>query len=106
MSILRNKHARRMISLVLTLLLVAVTVVPAFADGSPTNPNCWGTVTSQRASTYHDVGQHVSSQSEPRTGLGNVARQLYDLGLTNGPHVSDLGSFIASVDGLDATQCP
>ena len=106
MSTLRNKHVRRMISLTLALLLVMVAVVPALADGSPTNPNCWGTVTSQRASTYHDIGQHVSSQSEPRAGLGNVARQLYDLGLTSGPHVSDLGSFLASIDGLDATQCP
>ena len=106
MSTLRNKRSRRMISFVLALLLVAASVVPVFAAGSPTNPNCWGTVTSQRASTLHDIGQHVSSQSEPRAGLGNVARQLYDLGLTSGPHVSDLGSFLASVDGLDATQCP
>lgn len=103
---LRNKNARRVISLILTLLLVAFTVVPALADGSPSHPNCWGVVTSQRASTYHDLGEHASSQSTPRSGLGNVARTLYSLGLTSGPHVSDLGSFLASADGLDATQCP
>ncbi|HEX9330947.1 MAG TPA: hypothetical protein VF896_03590 [Anaerolineales bacterium] len=108
MTTIRNKRAKRIIihSLILALLLMVVTFAPALADGGPTNPNCWGTVTSQRASTVHDIGEHVSSQSEPRDGLGNVARELYDLGLTGGPHVSDLGSFLASVDGLDATQCP
>jgi hypothetical protein len=108
MSTIRNKRAQRVMvhSLILALLLLVVTVVPALAAGGPTHPNCWGTVTSQRASTLHDIGKHVSSQSEPRAGLGNVARELYNLGLTSGPHVSDLGSFLASVDGLDATQCP
>jgi len=91
--------------IILTVLLTAAMVTPALADG-PTNPNCWGTVTSQRAVALHDIGQHVSSQSEPRLGLGNVARLLFNLGLTSGSHVSDLGSFLASVDGLDATQCP
>ena len=84
-------------SLILALMLVAVTFVPAFADNGK---NCWGVVTSQRASTYHDLGEHSSSQSEPRLGLGNVAR------LFGFDHVSELGSFLASVDGLEATQCP
>lgn len=94
-----HKRSKRIIvhSLILALMLVAVTFVPAFADDGR---NCWGTVTSQRASTAHDVGEHSSSQSEPRLGLGNVAR------LFGFEHVSDLGSFLASVDGMDATQCP
>jgi hypothetical protein len=93
------RRSKRIIvhSLILALMLVAVIVVPAFADDGR---NCWGTVTSQRASTVHDIGQHSSSQSEPRLGLGNVAR------LFGFEHVSELGSFLASVDELDATQCP
>jgi hypothetical protein len=78
-------------------MLLSVSFGPAFADDGR---NCWGTVTAQRASTVHDVGEHSSSQSEPRLGLGNVAR------LFGFAHVSDLGSFLASVDELDATQCP
>ena len=81
-------------------------VVPALADGRPGNPECWGRVTAQRASTTHDLGEHSSGQSEPRLGLGNVAHALFELGLTSGPHVSDLGSFLAAVDELDATRCP
>jgi len=64
--------------------------------GSPDNPNCWGVVTSQRASTQHDVGEHASSQAVPRSGLGNNPFG----------HVSDLGSFLAGIDGIDATNCP
>jgi hypothetical protein len=99
MSTTKDTRSKRIImhSFILALLLLAVTFVPAFADDGR---NCWGTVTSQRASTVHDVGEHSSSQSEPRLGLGNVAR------LFGFEHVSDLGSFLASVDGLDATQCP
>ncbi len=96
-----------MIKLIRILLVVSVllgwTVSSALA-AAPANPNCWGVVTSQRASTLHDLGQHVSSQPTPRLGLGNVARLLSDL--TGGTHVSDLGSFLASVDQIDATQCP
>jgi hypothetical protein len=67
--------------------------------------SCWGVVTSQRASTLHDVGEHSSSfAGEPRLGLGNVARALSDL--TGGSHVSDLGAFLATADGIDATHCP
>jgi hypothetical protein len=78
-------------------MLLAFSAAPAFAaDGQ----NCWGVVTSQRASTFHDIGQHSSSQSEPRLGLGNVAR------LFGFDSVGELGSFLASVDGADATHCP
>ena len=95
----RNRYSRQIIihSLLLALMLAAITFVPAFADDGR---NCWGTVTAQRASTAHDLGQHSSAQSEPRLGLGNVAR------LFGFDHVSELGSFLASLDGLDATQCP
>src|ERR1041385_6026101 len=56
-------------------LLAAMTAVPVFAD-MPPDADCWGTVVSQRAVADHDIGQHSSSQSEPRLGLGNVARLL------------------------------
>jgi hypothetical protein len=94
-----NRRSRQILvnSLLLALMLGAMTFVPAFADDGR---NCWGTVTAQRASTAHDVGEHSAAQSEPRLGLGNVAR------LFGFDHVSELGSFLASVDGLDETQCP
>jgi hypothetical protein len=74
---------------------------PVSATAQPANPECWGVVTSQRASTEFDVGAHSSAQSEPRLGLGNVA----DL-LTGSHQPGALGSLLASIDELDATHCP
>jgi hypothetical protein len=72
---------------------VALALAPS-AGAERTNASCWGTVTSQRATTVHDIGEHASSQSEPRTGLGNLG------------FPGDVGAFLASIDELDATHCP
>jgi hypothetical protein len=62
--------------------------------GQPENPNGFGTVVSQKASHYHDVGEHSSSQDEPRQGVGNVAR---DDG-SPGDHPGDHGGFVGGLD--------
>ena len=85
--------------------LVAALGVAAFgargaAAERPANPECWGVVTSQRATALHDVGEHSSAQEEPRTGLGNLP-DLFGV-----EHVSDIGTFLAGVDGIDETSCP
>lgn len=68
--------------------------------------NCWGVVSSQLAHVEGGIGEHSSSQSSPRLGLGNVARLFYDLGLIDDPHVSDLGTLLAQLDEYDETACP
>jgi hypothetical protein len=82
---------------------IALVSLPtgAIAD-PPATPNCLGVVTSQRAVAHHDIGQHASSQEEPRFGLGNVATQV----LGEDAHVGDLGAFLGEIDGDDATNCP
>ena len=74
---------------------------PVGAADPPTNPECWGVVVSQRASTDHDLGQHISSQSEPRSGIGNVANDA-----TGSYQPGQLGTLLASIDGDAATHCP
>jgi hypothetical protein len=74
---------------------------PVGAAEPPANPECWGVVSSQRASSAHDIGEHSSAQSEPRLGIGNVA----DL-FTGSHQPGALGSFLASVEGLAETACP
>ncbi len=75
--------------------------------GQPDNPNGFGTVVSQKGSTYHDVGKHSSSQEEPRQGVGNVARNDG----AKGDHPGDHGCFVGDLDdtvGADpkgATDC-
>jgi hypothetical protein len=87
------------------LLIAGLVAGPAFAAG-PDNNQCWGQVTSQRAVAYGDVGSHASAQDTPRLGLYNTAKLLYSLNLIEEPTVWDLGSGLASLDGLDATYCP
>jgi hypothetical protein len=62
--------------------------------GQPENPNGFGTVVSQKASHYHDVGEHSSSQSEPRQGVGNVSRNDG----SPGDHPGDHGGFVGNLD--------
>jgi hypothetical protein len=96
------------------LLLAAVAGVAGrtVEAAKPDNPECWGVVVSQRATTYQDIGAHSSSQEEPRLGLGNFARLLFELGLSAGPHISDAATVAALLDDLvgqdplGVTQCP
>jgi hypothetical protein len=62
--------------------------------GQPDNPNGFGTVVSQKGSHYHDVGQHSSSQDEPRQGVGNVSRNDG----AQGDHPGDHGGFVGELD--------
>ena len=85
--------------IVVAALVMLALALPQAAWASPGTNSCWGTVTSQRATTVHDIGEHAAAQSEPRAGLGNLAQ---DLGIS----VGEVGAFLASVDGLEATHCP
>jgi hypothetical protein len=75
---------------------------PAASADLPDNPNCLGVVTAQRAVALHDIGEHASSQDEPRLGLGNAAEAV----LGEGTHVGEFGAFLGEIDGIDATNCP
>ena len=90
---------KKILVVVLAVLLLSISSQQAAAD-KPANPQCWGTVTSQMAIASQGMGEHASSFESPREGLGNVAR------LNGFPHISDLGSFLAGIDGLPETECP
>lgn len=79
-----------------------VTAPAALADTPPADANCLGVVTSQRAVADRDLGEHSSSQEEPRLGLGNVAEEV----LGEGTHVGEFGAFLGEIDGNPATNCP
>jgi hypothetical protein len=94
---------RKSIRLAATLLSLGIALgAPALAAAAD-NSRCWGTVTSQRAVAYGDVGEHSSMfAGEARLGLANVARLLVGEDATLG----DLGEALGDLDGLDATSCP
>jgi hypothetical protein len=92
---------RRIVLIVTLALVMALIVAPQVALAvPPDSANCWGQVTSQRATSTQDIGEHSSQQTEPRVGLGNLARILgFD-------SVGEMGAFLAEVDGIEATSCP
>jgi hypothetical protein len=86
------------------LTMTASIVTSSFAE-SPKNG--WGLVTSQEATSEHDIGQHSSNpdpsdpdHDTPRSGLGNVAEAF-----TGSKNSSDLGCLLASIDDNPATGC-
>jgi hypothetical protein len=90
-------------TIALTLALSAgIVTAPAASADTPENPECLGVVTAQRAVANHDIGDHASSQEEPRLGLGNVTRLV----LGDDAHIGDFGSFLGEIDGDPATNCP
>jgi hypothetical protein len=91
-----------------TRLVAGAALVVATVGGSATaagaqspngeDKNCWGVVTSQLAG-LGGLGEHASQQDVPRVGLGNLSRSLgFD-------HISEMGTFLAEIDGIDATEC-
>lgn len=117
------------ISLVLAGLLMALALAypgPACAappDGrgntgaetrsteKPDNPRGFGSVTSQRAVEDHDIGTHVSGQSTPHLGVGNVAANdgaLFTLSGTTdtGTRPGDHAVAIGALSGYDPTVRP
>ena len=84
---------------------MGTTAGTVLATGPGLN-NCWGTVVSQRASFYHDIGEHYSSQAEPRVGVGNLAHDVFNMS------VGELASLLGTLDdgfGQDpagVTHCP
>ena len=83
----------------------AQAAAPAGSGPSSNGSNCWGVVSAQLAEVEGGLGEHTSSQTLPRLGLGNVARLFFEMGLIDDPSVSALGSFLASLDEYDETTC-
>lgn len=91
---------------IIALPALAMTSTASAAPGGSVPANCWGVVSAQLARADGGLGKHASSQDNPRSGLGNVARLLFDLGFISDPHVSDLGALLAELDEFDETVCP
>lgn len=92
---------RRRFGLALATAAFAVSIAAPAAFAATPDEACWGTVSQQLARYSGGLGAHVSAQSEPRLGLGNVAR----LFLGDDAKVYELGQLLASIDGIDETTC-
>ena len=83
-------------------LSILVSSVAAAGVGDHDTPikSCFGIASGQRASVVGDTGEHASSFDEPRLGIGQLIFKVF--GFTS---IGEAGSFLATVDGIDATSC-
>jgi hypothetical protein len=93
---------KRLVILSVVVLVLGSALPSVALSAPPPSPNCWGVVTSQRATTEGDIGEHASDP-----GADLTPDRPGRAGLGNSPfgHVSNLGSFLATIDGLAATHC-
>jgi hypothetical protein len=93
----------------LTVLLVvactlSVASAPASVQADPGDKACWGQATKVFAKTGV-MGEHASQQTNPRLGLRNLARALYEKGDIPDDTMQALGAFVASALGLSIDAC-
>jgi hypothetical protein len=65
---------------------------------------CWGQASAVFAQ-MGEMGAHSSSQSQPRLGLRNLARELADAGVIPDDSMAALGAFVADALGLSIDAC-
>jgi len=76
----------------------------ASVQAAPDGNSCWGQASAVFARTGV-MGEHSSQQANPRYGLRNLARALYDAGVLPNDSLQALGAFVASELGLSIDAC-
>jgi hypothetical protein len=74
-------------------ITVGVSAAPALAYTDA----CWGQASAALAQ-MREMGPHASQQEEPRDGLANLAKYLYDDGVLDAPTLQALGAYLVSID--------
>ena len=85
-------------------LLVSVLLVSTVAQAAPNDKACWGQATAVFA-RMGEMGKHASQQSNPRLGLRNLARALYEAGVIEADTMQALGAFVAEDLDLSIDAC-
>jgi len=65
---------------------------------------CWGQATKVFAK-LREMGIHASEQNEPRYGLRNLARELFEQGVIEDDSMEALGRFVSAELGLSIEAC-
>jgi hypothetical protein len=94
----------RLFRLSAVLLLVLSIFGATTVSASPSDQACWGQAT-QVFARMGEMGEHSSGQAEPRLGLRNLARALYDQGVLPNDSLQALGAFVAAALGLTIDAC-
>ncbi len=74
----------------------------ALASSQPAS--CWGQASAVFAQ-LGEMGPHSSQQPNPRLGLRNLARALFEAGVIPDDTMAALGAFVADALGLSLEAC-
>ncbi len=85
-------------------LLLSVVFGPTYAQAAPSDNACWGQATKVFAH-MGVMGEHASQKENPRLGLRNLARALYEEGIIPEDSMQALGAFVAEALELDIDAC-
>lgn len=85
-------------------LLLSVGFAPTDVQAAPSDKACWGQATKVFAQSGQ-MGEHASRQDNPRLGLRNLARALYEQGILEDDTMQALGAFVAGELGLSIEAC-
>lgn len=86
-------------------LLMSFVFVTGRAFAAPDEQACWGQA-SKVFAQMGEMGEHSSQQENPRAGLRNLARLLYDAGAIPDDSMQSLGRFVVTDLGLSIDACP
>jgi hypothetical protein len=98
---------RKKMLLVIAVIMMLVLVFGVFGGSAAAAPGgnaCWGQASAVFAQTGM-MGEHSSSQPNPRLGLHNLAVALYEAGVIPDASMGALGAFVAGELGLSIDAC-
>jgi len=93
-----------LVILIALMLVFASSVGATGAQAAPDDDACWGQASAVFAQMGY-MGEHSRFQSNPRLGLRNLARYLYDEGVITDDSMQALGAFVADALGLSIDAC-
>jgi hypothetical protein len=93
----------RRIIIVFGLTLVTLCFVSSLSAFALEN-SCWGQATAVFAQMGY-IGEHASQQEEPRVGLANLSRGLYEAGIIPDDSLQALGAFVANSLDMSIDEC-
>jgi hypothetical protein len=95
---------RKLTTLILIVLAVSLILTAIGVQAAPSSNACWGQATKVFAQ-MGEMGEHASSFPQPRLGLRNLARALYEQGVIEDDTMQALGAFVAAELGLTIEVC-
>lgn len=88
----------------LFVILLSTWMLSAPVSANQSGHSCWGQASAVFAQMGM-MGEHSSTQGQPRLGLANLARALYDAGVIPEPTITALGVFVADALGFSIDAC-